>query len=337
MKKIKQLLLLSLLASFLFSCAVDDEISSDDNPSAFGIRHDKLLSEYELAASNQAPYNTTEHPDFASVICFTYSLDGSSQQDFVATGVLVAPFWILTAGHNFFVADEQNDPAKPEGITVNIGTDPNNPTETYSVEELVFHPTWLNQSEVIVNANDLCLVRISSPINNIAPVILNSELQEPISSKAWYSGYGDYSFRPDQDNEAYSKRHAVENILDRQINGINSETATGERYEGGLVAFDFDSPLGTINSLGDDFTSEDEPLLGGGTSDNLALDLEGTTVEGDSGGPLFLNVNGEWVVVGILSGGANEPIEDHVDGSYGDISIFTKVSTSLPWINSIIR
>jgi secreted trypsin-like serine protease len=89
--------------------------------------------------------------------------------------------------------------------------------------------------------------------------------------------------------------------------------------------------------VGDDFVGTDEADLGSGDSDAQALDLEGTSVEGDSGGPLFIKIGNQWVLAGVLSGGADAPIEDFEDSSYGDISIFTRVSSYIDWINSVIQ
>lgn len=342
--KLNLLTLKSLLFLFIFitSCTYEEDIDplETDNRSStqtFGIRHDKSLSDYEAVGANSTPYNTTAYPDFSSVVSFTYSLDGSSDAEFVASGVLVAPNWILTAGHNFFVADEQSNPAPASGISIHIGNDPNNPEQVLTAVQLVFHPTWFDENEVVARGNDFCLVRLSASPFGISSAPLNRSLEEPVGSTVWHSGFGDYSQQANQDKDAYSKRHAMENILDRKVSGISTTNKNGEIYIGGLVAFDFDSPDGTINSLGDDFISSDEPLLGTGTSDATALELEGGTVEGDSGGPLWARINNQWQVIGILSGGADAPIEGHKDASYGDISVYTRVSTSMAWIDSVIK
>ena len=132
-----------------------------------------------------------------------------------------------------------------------------------------------------------------------------------------------------------SKRHAVHNVLDRTVTGIVT-SVDGETFVGGLLAFDFDDPDGLVNSLGDDVQNLDESLLGDGTSEAGALDFEGTTVEGDSGAPLFIQIDGNWYVAGVLPGGATDPIANHDDSGYGDISIFIRVATSIDWINGVI-
>lgn len=326
----KLLSFLSLIVVFT-SCGVDEPIERTAE-TTFGIRHDKNLSDYENSVLNA----TNDHPNFNSVVCFNYSLDGSTNYEFVATGTLISSEWILTAGHNFFVSEEQKTPATPAGISVLIGNDPNNPSKKYEVESITFHPTWLGSNDGFANANDYCLVKLKTPITDLTPVELYKNSTEAIGSKVWYCGYGDYSKLAGQNPDLLSIKHAIENNLDRKNEGIVS-TINGKDYNGGLLAFDFDNPQGTINSLGDAIINADEATLGSGTSDANALDLEGTTVQGDSGGPLFVKEGNTWKLAGVLSGGAQEPIADHKDGSYGDISLFMRVSTNLDWIESVIK
>lgn len=314
----------------IFSSACQKDVEGEEI--TFGIRHDKDLADYEAVASAQS----TARPDFASVIAFSYSLDGSQNHNYTATGTLIAPQWILTAGHNFFVAEEQSAPANVSGISVLTGNDPNNPLGTIEVESLTFHPSWLTENEDFVKANDLCLVKLKTAINNIPTAEFYTTSTEAIGGQVWFCGFGDYSNEAGQDKNLLSKKHAIENILDRKNTGIVS-TANGVSYTGGLLAFDFDNPAGTINSLGDDLVNSDEALLGTGGSSSEATEYEGTTVQGDSGGPLFVKDGSTWKVAGVLSGGATDPISNHQDGSYGDISLFIRVSTHKDWIQSVIK
>lgn len=323
--------LLFAIAISFFSCAKEDPYDYDI-PETFGIRHDRSLSQYEALASSNDP----ALPDFNAVVFFSYSLDGSQDREFIATGTLIDEEWILTAAHNFYDAEEQDSPAPPRGISVLTGNDPNFPDATYDISAVVYHPAWQEGDQEYSHANDLCLVRLERSITNLSPAELYITDDEPLGSDAWFCGFGDYSQRRGNDPDLFSRKHAMKNKLDRKRNGFTSSSG-GVSYAGGLLAFDFDDPDGVVNALGDNFVSPDEALLGPGGSDAGALDFEGTTVQGDSGGPLFLFKDGKWRLAGVLSGGADEPVEYHEDSGYGDISIFIRVSTAKAWIQSVVR
>jgi V8-like Glu-specific endopeptidase len=326
----------AIYIALLFSSCQTEEENNPQQQQAWGIRHDKKLADYEQVATNKAPYNSSEYPNFSSVVFFQYSLNGSNSFDYQASGVLIAPNWILTAGHNFFY-DKQKKAALPSGIKVIADSDPNQPTTKYEVEQLVFHPTWLDQNDDFFNTgNDLCLVKLKTPINSVSPAQLIENDEENLGSIVWYAGYGDYSQQLNQDANLISKRHALQNILDRKKTGLSS-TVNSVNYQGGLLAFDFDDPQGLINTLGDSYSGEEENLLGSGSSASVALDFEGATVEGDSGGPLFIKSNGIWKVAAVLSGGVAEPVSGHKAGNYGDISVFTRTFPMLQWIKNTIK
>jgi hypothetical protein len=234
------------------------------------------------------------------------------------------------------VADEQTSPAKTSGIQVFVGNDPNTIQQGLEVEKLVFHPTWLTDNDGYFFGNDLCLVKLKEPISFITPAKINISKDERIGEIVWFGGFGDYTQQIGQDADLLPKKHALQNVLDRKVDGINTGIK-GKTYSGGILAFDFDSPDGNVNSLGDSYESEDEKNLGSGTSDAMALPYEGTTVEGDSGGPLFILTAEGWKIAGVLSGGADMPIQNHKDSSYGDISLFIRTSSNAEWILSVIK
>jgi len=326
-------LVLSMM--FLASCQKDED--PVESPITFGIRHDKALSDYESIASNSGAYSAgVDYPDFEPVVFMRFSNSVGGVKELVATGTLVHEQWILTAAHNFFEDEIQAVPTPVSEIEIFASNNPNIPGTILQVEKLIFHPTWLQQSDDFLKANDLCLIKLTAPFSGVNPAIINTSSAELLQDKVWFAGFGDYSGQPGQDPIPYSKRHAFENELDRKNNGIISDSS-GTQYSGGLLAIDFDTPLGDINALGDGIANPDELLLGNGTSNSVALDFEGTTVPGDSGGPIFMRINGAWRVVGVLSGGAQDPVFDYIQGSYGDISVFIRISTQSAWINSVIN
>ncbi len=65
--------------------------------------------------------------------------------------------------------------------------------------------------------------------------------------------------------------------------------------------------------------------------------MEGGTVQGDSGGPIFIKIDGVWKVCGLLHGGVDDVRPGHRDSSYGDISVYSRTSSASSWIQSIIK
>ncbi|MEL7123847.1 MAG: trypsin-like serine protease, partial [Bacteroidota bacterium] len=183
------LFIVFLILILTTACEEEEGIDQPEGIITFGIRHDKSLSEYEAIAASNNP----NRPDFNTVVAFSYSLDGSQNEEFIASGTLINEEWILTAGHNFYDAEEQNSPAPASGITVKVGNDPNNPDQTYEVAEIVYHPTWLANQQDYEDANDLCLVKLSTPVTNLIPTPLHTTKSEILGTDIWFCGFGDYS------------------------------------------------------------------------------------------------------------------------------------------------
>lgn len=330
--------LIYLFCFFLISCGVtDDVLEPSVDPEVietFGIRHDKTLWQYEKIASNEAPFNTGDYPDFSSVV--SLEMDISKNDVGICSGVLIAPNWVLTAGHCVYDYDTDKSPMAASKIKVNVGNDPENPIQTVNVQQIFLAPSWLAKGDFFVYGNDLCLLKLASPITKIPMATLNYDTSsEKVNAELWFSGFGDYSQQKGQNADVFSKKHAYQNILDRVKEGLG-HFISNETYTGGMLAFDFDDPAGLVNTLGDSYANEEERSLGEGSSQNVCLTWEGGTVEGDSGGPIFMKINNKWVVIGILNGGVTEPLKGIKDSGYGDISTFTKCSSHANWIKSIL-
>ena len=63
-------------------------------------------------------------------------------------------------------------------------------------------------------------------------------------------------------------------------------------------------------------------------------DLEGAQGPGDSGGPALITIGGKIYIAGVSSAGY-----DGVDGpgTYGAVDVFTRVSTHIAWIDSVMK
>lgn len=304
------------------------------SPQTFGIRNDKKLSDYEAIAANISPYNTNEFPDFKSVVFIQVT---ERKDIFMGSGVLVHPKWILTAAHNFILPEESKTLPALSKIRISIGNDPNKPIKTLSVAEIIIHPHWINSDGGFENGTDLALVRLTDPITDIKPSVINYDITgEKDKLFTWACGFGDYSQEPGQNKDDFSKKHAMVNVLDRITNDLKT-TVNGKSYNGGLLAFDFDAPDGKYNTLGDNIVNDQEKELGKGNSAPEALEMEGGTISGDSGGPIFIKINGVWAVCGVLHGGIDNVAAGLKDSSFGDISVYCRTASAKDWLQSIIK
>lgn len=323
-------LILGLFILVISSCEFEDIPVETDT---FGIRHDVDLEEYEDLGQNAGQYSAEfGYPDFSSVCALTYMRDGDPID---ASGVLINPEWVMTAAHNLVSGNEDFPDPQATDMVISFGFDLANPEMTIDVTEAYLHPGWIpNQGEGREAAVDIALLKLKQPVYDFPFTTYASEMNEMLGGKLYVCGYGDYS-EVTQSDMFYSQRHAFENILDRLTKEIMLDYSYSgdEMYLGGMMGCDFDSPIENTNALNEESINSSNVevrALGAGTSSSDALELEGTTVPGDSGGPAFLKINGIWQVIGIVSSGST-------DSNYGDVAIFTRVSSHAEWIRSIIQ
>ncbi len=100
---------------------------------------------------------------------------------------------------------------------------------------------------------------------------------------------------------------------------MSSTLRAGRSRDGALAkmwAFDFDDPTNpTTHRFG--------------SSDPLPLEIGGA--KGDSGGGVFINLDGRWQLCGIVSGGLNRQVK------YGSVAALARVSSANAWIDSVTR
>ena len=319
------------------------EITDFSDNEEFGYRLDVNSNDYINLAANKYPYSDLNlYPDFSSTVYIEGEISSDRGWFTGGSGVIISKYWILTAAHvvqDLMISETH----------VYTGEDYENYDNIRSVKEIHIHPGWdkNNDDENMFDGVDIALIRLSSPINTITPSLwANSEgIDDQILSQLIYtSGFGDYDSEFANCSEScledgdgfFSQKRAWANTLDR----INDDLVPPQNYQGkddwkgGLVAYDFDSPSETHNSLS---KSADEwsnkygyfPYAGTGSSSPVPQKLEGMSVPGDSGGPTFSLIDNEWYVIAVTSFGMGDT------GDYGEVSFDTRVSVHSDWICSI--
>ncbi len=213
-----------------------------------------------------------------------------------ASGTLISSEWVLTAAHIF------DGIANPGGAVV-IGA-------AFSMAaEVIINPGWSEGQ--YTQGNDLALVRISSPFLNVTPAQIYSGSNE-LGQVGTGVGYG----------------------------------RSGTGLTGGLFGVSGTKRAGTnvIDALGSDrgwnesimITDFDRPDFPNFSTYGSAIptDLEYQVAPGDSGGALYIQENGQYLLAGVTS--FINAIDGNPNGSYGDMSAYTRVSDYSNWINSII-
>ena len=138
---------------------------------------------------------------------------------------------------------------------------------------------------------DLALIEFVAPVAGVQPVALNKSRDE-LGKAAFIVGYGDYGVARAPFQRTDGKRRAVTNAID---------DAGPKR-----VFMTFHAPPS------------------GST-------LEGVGAPGDSGGPAFIEANGQLLLVGVSSASMNGK-----PGTYGVVDVYTRISSYVDWIEHTI-
>lgn len=229
-------------------------------------------------------------------------------------GILIAPRWVVTAAHAA--------PMQMEGMEndVVIGGVPR------KIERVVTHPGYKKLPEKLATdalasgdlsrittflawSDDIALIELAAPVTDVTPVQLYRGKQE-IGMTAELLGKG----ATGDGLKGKDPQSAHRTVLRRAFNVI---VGADTRY----VWYRFDPPP-------------------------AALPLEGITGSGDSGGPLFIGSGRSIQLIGLASWSKYPP--DHpfwktwtpkrpfVEGLYGVIVHAVRVSSYIPWMESVM-
>ncbi len=218
-------------------------------------------------------------------------------------GVLIAPQWVVTAAHTV--------PAHaPLGQVAINGV-------ARDVERVVMHPGYRTLPQTLIDqamasgeamlivvflaaSDDIALVKLTEPVMDVAPVALNRDIDEPGRVVALFGKGATGTGAGGHDPRGPNRTE-----LRRAFNTV---TSAHERW----LCYVFDAPPS-------------------------ALPLEGILGNGDSGGPLLVQVDDAWVLAGL---GAWKVVEGDVrtarPGRYGQTACNVRLRHYIEWIDGEI-
>lgn len=225
-----------------------------------------------------------------------------------ASGVLIAPNWVLTAGH-----------VGPANFTIG--------GQTYSIAESIKHPQFLANGNDINYGFDIALIRLTSNVVGVAPIPIYQGTNE-LGATISMVGYGETGVGSTGVSANPGTLRGGTNIVDGFYSFENGPTGQIGAVNGVLLT-DFDAPLsfdatGKFNTLGTPATTS----------------LEYHLASGDSGGGAFIQEGGQWYVAGIHSfvdsqrNWTGKPGDSSLLFGYGAVSGMTRVSTFQNFIQS---
>lgn len=213
---------------------------------------------------------------------------------FSGSGVLLSDRWVLTAGHV-----SRN---KQSGGSFRVGE------VNYTIASTVLHPGYSTSGTSY--SNDLGLLYLSAPVTGISTTSMYRFTQPSsiLGREATYVGHG-FSGTGLTGAETPIELRAFTNLIEFY----------GDQYGLTTTSFvsDFDNPTGTSNRQ---------------DSNPAATRLEGAVAPGDSGGGVFVTVDGVRYLIGITSySGAVSPATSN--SKYGGLSGAVDLQQFHPWIS----
>jgi hypothetical protein len=203
---------------------------------------------------------------------------------YTGCGILIAPDWVLTAGH-------VTDIASSGTFTVD--------GNSYSANQLVTDPAWTGN---VFAGGDFGLAHLSTPVTSVTPVMLYTGSAEFGQVATWvgygFTGTGLTGYQTSLGNQ----KRAFQNTIDRNFGNPSV-----------LIGSSFENPLTFAN----------------------AQPLEGCVAPGDSGGGVFISIDSQDYLAGVISfvTSTNGTV---ANSSYGDLSGAGRVSAAIPWIDSVV-
>lgn len=179
---------------------------------------------------------------------------------------------------------------------------------SYTSSQLISNPGW--NSGNVFGGYDFGLVQLSTPVSGVTPATLytgSADLGENLTGTYVGSGYTGTGLTGYTTLDG--QKRAFEDVLDGDVGNPSL-----------VLCSDFDNPGGTANTFGS----------------ATPLTLEGCVAPGDSGGGVFMTVDSQTYLEGVISFvAATHASGGNANSVYGDVSGSGRVSALVPWIDSI--
>jgi len=241
---------------------------------------------------------------------------------YIASGTLISPEWVLTAGHVVGGTDDYG--AGVSGMIFGLGS-------VYSgtgiaATEWIPYTGWSSSGGNLWNGVDLGLVRLSQPITSVTPALL--DFSTPLLGLLGTNvGYGRSGIGSEGMSTPAGTKRAGQNMIDAHggmITTMGSGTLLDLDGISPTVLFqDFDHPTDLVaSSMGSAIPVTQEYLI----------------ASGDSGGGLFIDVGGVTKLVGVNSFLASLPYPLDTTGAnadYGDLAGVVSVQSFGNWIFTV--